>query len=735
MHTAPFPLRVIAGLIGIGATVALQAPRAASADAPAQADAFPNYESYIKVSGQDASVTGDPAAFANRTGSPKAGAGGIEDFYYSKDLTDSTTMTIDGHALAGVDDYLASFKLETSKLGSVDFGYSRFRTFYDGVGGFFPQSDRLLIFNPELLHVDRSKFWVDLKLALPDLPVFTLSYRNEIRTGMKDSSEWGATINPDAVIVGGKLVGTAAPTNTPYIAPNVQMLDEHHNIVEAGMTAAFGSTTENLKATIDTVNNNDARDYVKYPNSTVIANPTVIVQDDQQLRRSTSFRVVNETETKVNEWIAVDVGLTYRHLSSTNGGSWITPTYNATANAVYVADTAVGIDGGSKLDDYVGNIFLKLTPGRDWRADIGFRDESNVVSSNGGFVTTSLATGSKTVAPTNITTSNDLTYSHFSDHVATPEISLQYSGFNRVSLYGTFDDCIDHGKQHWINPYAAVITTGTGAVTTATAPVGNVFFQDANQDYEDAKIGMNWNESSQLTIRAELFRKDHQNRFVGADDVIGVASYGGLYVTGYTFTGAKLSVVFKPVPQLSFNTRYQPQSGNLSVTANVVNGGLGGEITSGKVRGQQISETINWTPISQFYLQGNINVVFNQIQTAYPVVVVSAATGIASPIQNANNNYITGSALCGFALDKRTDAQLQWSWARAANYDPQIAAGGQPYGASFQQDSVTMGLKHKFSDRLMGEAKVGYLRLNDPTAGGFTNYHGPLAYIALTYSL
>ena len=61
--------------------------------------------------------------------------------------------------------------------------------------------------------------------------------------------------------------------------------------------------------------------------------------------------------------------------------------------------------------------------------------------------------------------------------------------------------------------------------------------------------------------------------------------------------------------------------------------------------------------------------------------------------------------------------------------------GGQPYGASFQQDSVTAGLKHKFSDRLIGEAKVGYLRLNDPTTGGFTNYHGPLAYIALTYSL
>ena len=44
--------------------------------------------------------------------------------------------------------------------------------------------------------------------------------------------------------------------------------------------------------------------------------------------------------------------------------------------------------------------------------------------------------------------------------------------------------------------------------------------------------------ASQLTLRAEVFRKDHQNRFIGANDIIGTASYGALYVTGYTLTGA-----------------------------------------------------------------------------------------------------------------------------------------------------------------------------------------------------
>ncbi len=46
-----------------------------------------------------------------------------------------------------------------------------------------------------------------------------------------------------------------------------------------------------------------------------------------------------------------------------------------------------------------------------------------------------------------------------------------------------------------------------------------------------------------------------------------------------------------------------------------------------------------------------------------------------------------------------------------------------------------MGLKHKFSDRLIGEGKAGYFRRTDATTGDFTNYRGPLVYIGLTYSL
>ena len=736
MHTASNSIRRIAGLLGLGAALSLPVSLSVAADAPTNADAFPSYESYIKVTGQTAWISGDDASYAARQSTPTWGSFGIEDFNFSKDLSDATTLTVNGHALDGTDDYLATLKIDTTNVGSFDMGYKRFRTFYDGVGGFFPETDQLYRLVGEQLHVDRGSFWVGGKYGKPDQPVFTFSYRDDVRTGSKDSTEWGPVINPLAVVVKNALVGNAFPANTPYINPNTQILDEHHRSVDAGVTAKIGRTTETFKFTYDWVDNVDSRDYIKYPNSRgVIADPTVEVTDDLESRQSRSMRLLDQTETVINDKFALDVGLMYTHLNSTNGGTWLTPTYAATPNAVWVADTAASIYGGSTLNDYTGNIFLKYTPIKDLTADLGFRDESNEVGSNGGFTTTALASGAKTVATTNINTSYDLTYSHFIDHTETPEISLEYTGLQSLSLYGTFDDCIDRGTQHWVNPYAATTVTGAGVTTNTATPIGSVFFQDANQDYEDLKVGANWNASSMFTVRAEVYRKDHQNRFVGSDDIIGTGSYGGLFVTGYTFTGVKLSVIFKPLPQLSFNTRYQPQYGNMSVTAGIPNGGLGSEITSGKARGQMLSETINWTPVSQFYVQGNINVVYSYLETAWPVVVVSAVTNIASPVDNADNNYITGSALCGFVVDKQTDAQIQWAFQRADNYNPQVAQGGQPYGASFEETNVTVGLKHKFSDRLIGEGKVGYLRWTDPTAGGFTNYNGPLAYVSLTYSL
>jgi hypothetical protein len=759
MHSTFSSLRRLAGLTCVGAVLVLPALRSYAADATPDADAFPTFDSYVKISGQAPFMTGDRAAFADRSGTPNTGSFGIEDLFYSKDLSDSTTIKVNGRALDGSDDYLGSVNLSNDNVGSVDVGYKRFRTFYDGVGGFFPLADQFQAMSPQSLHVDRGSFWVNAKYGKSEGPVLTVSFHDDVRTGEKDSTIWAPEFNPSGIstiiLNGGTVLlnpttNLVSPANSVYVLPNVISLAEHHRTLDAGLTDKVGKITETLKVTLDWVNNLDTRYYEKYPNSIVNATTTTLtgkptasgsyyqsrVLDDQESVDSKGLRILDQVEAKLSDKFNLEAGVTYHHVASYDGGEWITPSYGTTALAVFPTATAENIAANATVDDYVANLVLKYTPTKDWLAEAGIRDEYNVISDSGGFMTTALSSTATSLASTNVTTNYDPTYSHEDDHVLSPEVSLQYLGIKNVSLYANIDKRVNHGEQHWVNPFAETSTTGLGVVTTTfPAPINDVFFQNANQDYMNAKIGANWNASTEFTLRAEIFRKDHQNQFGGTVDPTITKSFGGLFATGYEFTGLKLSAVYKPMPQLSFTTRYQPQDGNMSVLGSTITGGNGTEITSGKTRVQTISETVDWAPYRQIYVQGNINVAYNYIETAYPIVVQSLTTNYATPIQNANNNYITGTALCGFVLDKQTDAQIQGAWQQATNYNPQIAAGGQPYGASFFMESITAGLKHKFNNRLMGDAKIGYLRSTDGTTGGFTNYKGPLAYVSLSYSL
>ena len=79
------------------------------------------------------------------------------------------------------------------------------------------------------------------------------------------------------------------------------MLDEHHDIARGGDGGDDRQDHRDPQGHVDTVNNVDMRDYIKYPNSKVIADPTVTVQDDQEARRSTSFSLLNQTETQLGE--------------------------------------------------------------------------------------------------------------------------------------------------------------------------------------------------------------------------------------------------------------------------------------------------------------------------------------------------------------------------------------------------------------------------------------------------
>jgi hypothetical protein len=294
-----------------------------------------------------------------------------------------------------------------------------------------------------------------------------------------------------------------------------------------------------------------------------------------------------------------------------------------------------------------------------------------------------------------------------------PELDVRYTGIKGMSLFANAEF-----RQAPSGSESATGTNVSGNAAGAIIPSFVVASKSSKENHGSYKVGANWTVSPTVTVRAEGFTKKHVNGFYNL-----LAT--GQYITDYRVTGTQMSAAVKLMPTLTSTTRYAYQKGNTDV-------GLDGTLpyNSGKSISQTFAESIDWNPNTQFYMQANLNVVFDTLQTVYP----RAGTVGDYVLHNSDNNYKTASVLAGFVVDKETDAEVQYTYYKANNYDATMALATTPHGAGGKSYSLTAGLKHKFSDKLVGSCKVGYFDSTDELTGGYSNYKGTLVYAGLTYA-
>jgi hypothetical protein len=704
---------------------------------PKDTDAFPTYDSYIKVSGLAPSVTGNGASYAQRAQTPDWGSYGIEDMHLSKDLDDATNMIINGRALVGAEDYLGQIKLVRTDVGTVDVGYKRFRTFYDGIGGFFPQNSAWMPLSPEDLHTDRANFWAETTIALPNQPVFRLRYTNELRSGQKDSTVWGDTDLTGIPIYN---VSSLNPVSAnKKIVPALLDMNERQQNLSATLTHTVGNTELEFEIAKNWTNSDDTRWMNRYPGELkayppystspppFLIDPTMannfITGYDEQLSDTNTWSYFGKFTTKVSDKFTVYGGLGYRDASADIAGN--RQMSLAVQTATGVVSAVGGFVGSSGRPTYsyqtvsgstserilTGNLGVTYLPKPDFTVGLALKaekldmDGNNLVMYNSNMI--DQATG--IVTPINVLAPNT---SERTETSWVPELDLRYSAIKNLALYGTFDYRYAPGDEY-------AVTTGVNNGGTAGTPT--ISSDNVEVNHGHYKVGANWTATSYLTLRGEVFYKDHVNEFTGYG-----ASTGSGYILGYKFHGYKLTAIIKATPTLTFTTRYVGQIGTMDTTVDE-----GESYQSMDSKSHLFGETVDWNPNKQVYVQLNANIVFATISTAYP-----QAGGTANDVlRNSDNNYQNGNLLIGFVLNKSTDAQFECTGYRADNYDPLAPPSSVSYGAGVKEYTVTAGIKHKVGDRMFLDAKVGYFDSRNDTTGGNTNFHGPAAYVSIEHAL
>src|SRR6266536_5798474 len=218
-----FLMLVCVGTFAAGAIRAGETSDGKSTTAATAEEQTEEYKNWIDLGIGGVITSGDRAQFEQEHRLPgDQPYGGIQDLHLEAPLGKDGLFSVDGHAIWDTNDYDIRVELSKPKLGYIKAGFTEFRSWYDGNGGFFPHND--VFFEPPFpeMHIDRGDAWVELGLRVPDWPEITIRYSHEFRFGQKDSTVWGDT----------NLTGLAPPFNsTRKIVPSFRDIDETRDIV------------------------------------------------------------------------------------------------------------------------------------------------------------------------------------------------------------------------------------------------------------------------------------------------------------------------------------------------------------------------------------------------------------------------------------------------------------------------------------------------------------------------
>ncbi len=679
----------------LGAASALVLAALTGINLPA-ADSSTDTGNYLNLSAGGADVTGNPAAFQKRYDLNRHGFGGIDGFYYEKDINRNTTLTAKGHALFGNQDFLLDLNLTRDGFGYVDLGYKAYRTWFNGAGGFFSPSNLFLPAPVDEPYIDRTDLWLELGLTPESGPQFKFRYDYTTRKGLKDSTSWGDT-------------SLTAGLGTRNVVPTFWVIDEHRNILDASLWQDSEKTSWNLNAHYEADQLNNALEIHRQPGASA---DRYLTQDDNA--KPDIFTTHGSVENRLNDKLMLTAGAAYFSIDTTFTGSRIYgPDYDPVYDPIYAHRQShdegfVNLTGKAQMTQSMANLSVMYCPTPAWTIVPSLLAEKVSWDANSGFGETNVASASSAAA-------TDLQDAQSNQNLRdlTGSIEARYTGiknfvFNAkgevLGSYGTLTQDL----------YEAVTGDDTDFRTT-----------DYRRNEQKVSLTGNWYPSPTVNWTVQYYYKANQNGYVTPRDAVALGSgYPGLIAhEDFTTNDANVRLSWHALPQLRLVTRYDYQDSSIH-TQQI---GLA-FIESSDMKTQIFRETATWNPLLRWIIQQNGSVVRDKLTTPASQLI-GAAGGL---VLDSDNNYVNGSVSTGYAIDDQSDVSATYSFYHATNFvDNSLKSTA--FGQGGDENYVSVTWSRRFTPRFKLAITYAYADSRDDTSGGNNNYHANLFYTKMSY--
>ncbi|MFL6588982.1 MAG: hypothetical protein ACJ8M4_02285 [Chthoniobacterales bacterium] len=683
-------------------------------------------------------IAGDDAQFKQEHHTSGELFGGISDMHYEKTM-DKGTLTIDGHALLEAHDYDVTINFTQTDVGYVRAGYTGFRTWYDGNGGFFPGND--LWFPPPHPEdrLDRGEAWIELGLRIPKFPEITLRYSHIFRDGRKDSTIWG-----DSNL-------TMLPTNTGRkIAPAFRDINETRDVFSLEIAHTIGNTDLGAGMRYERSEVDDRLQLWRGAGQLppLVASPGAqrfVTQRDQNDAESFNGHVTGEM--RLSDTLLFTAAYSYTTLDADISGTRVIGSdydtmYGDPILTLQSNDHGtLNLSGISESHEHIGNLNLMWIPVKNLTALAGFRYTHQEKDTFDTFFDTNTTGNVAPFSPTNPQggfhqianpTPREGDSNNEFDNVA-ETFELRFTGLDHWTFYLRGD-----WNEEWGNIKEHEVAGGADEGTEN---------KDTELFYQKYTVGINWYPLAELNFAAQYYYKnaDYENAFISellVPPATSAEHNQRLIHQEWDTNNFNIRMTWRPkVPQaagtISFVTRYDYVRANIdtqwAISPTAVGPGLTNiiydELRTGIITQHILSESVTWNPIARLYFQGTFSYVKDETDTPADILL----TGNTVPsIVDSTNDYWTAGGSIGFVIDDKTDVRAEYSYYRADNYEGNSIVG-QPYGMGATEHTVGATLSREISKNVRLKLQYGYFRYRDETSGGHNNYDAHAVFSSLQF--
>jgi len=679
------------------------------------------YKNWIELGIGGVVTSGDRAQFEQEHRLPGDQVyGGIQGLHYEQTFGKDTTLTVDGHAIWDTNDYDIQVQLSKQKLGYIKAGFTEFRDWYDGNGGFFPHND--VFFNPPYpeMHIDRGDAWIELGLRAPNWPEITIRYDHEFRFGQKDSTVWGDT----------NQTGLLPPfTSTRKIIPSFRNIDEKRDIFSFEASKTIGNTDVLLGMRYE--HNTD--DYSLNMERGAGQLPPAVPPPGQQRKVTQQqnddvdlFSGHGITETRITDNFWFTAGYSYTTITNDLSGTRIfgthwdeafgepVPTLNSRDHAF------IDLAGMAQIKENLFNANLFWMPFENLSILSGFRYTHQNNDSESTFIAEEPVPNTPPFTPNN-------PQGGFHYGVGEPANGARNSDYNefaqRLELrYTGIKDWLFYAEGEWEEDYGSVNEFQS---IDEEVPLD----KNTNALGQKYTVGATWNPSMRFSMAGQYF-----HRIASYNEDIISADFPRLVDQDWNIDDFNIRMTFRPklpacMGSLALVTRYDFVHTSID-SQWYFDGDTFAELQSGEIKRHVISESLNWNPLPRFFLQANFSYVLNQTDT--PANNIDLVPNAGPTVVNFRNDYWTVTSGIGYIIDDKTDFYADYYFYCANDYYKN-AAVAVPYGEGATENAVTATVTRQLSRRTRLTLKYGFYDYRDATSGGHNNYRAHSLFSSLQF--